>query len=370
MNMILKNQSLLVAGLLPLVLFGWFVPAPIAQIDFWVLWLVAMVVVALPMVFAEFALAKRSGQLPLVGVAVLTREADANTFWRLFAWLAVALMLLLGGRMLATASNIVQQLPVGLPQVSSIVWLVGLSVLVVLASWLRIGVGVLAIVAAVAMFVLTLTISAGQVGQSPHWQVTATGLSEWATALGLALVCLGIGTGVYWQSVTGGYTQANLAKANHMGIITNVWLVWLVQVIVGVVVVLIRANVQHSNQQVMVAIYLVTLLLTASYLVYLCREQLTAKLNNLGLTLLVVWVAVVALGFLPIYWLDGLILLTSFVVTAMLAVFVGWQMKISHLRKTFNFSNELTYNLWRVAVRLVVPLACMLAVVGLILRFV
>ncbi|HNI62820.1 MAG TPA: hypothetical protein PLF28_05085, partial [Agitococcus sp.] len=37
-------------------------------------------------------------------------------------------------------------------------------------------------------------------------------------------------------------------------------------------------------------------------------------------------------------------------------VFVGWVMKISHVRKALNFSHEGIYNLWRVAIRLVVPL--------------
>ncbi len=34
------------------------------------------------------------------------------------------------------------------------------------------------------------------------------------------------------------------------------------------------------------------------------------------------------------------------------AIFAGWIMKISHLRKSMNFSNEAFYNIWRIAVRI------------------
>ena len=46
--------------------------------------------------------------------------------------------------------------------------------------------------------------------------------------------------------------------------------------------------------------------------------------------------------------------------------FAGWIMKISHLRKAMNFSNELFYNLWRIAVRLVLPLSIIVAMVAVI----
>ena len=45
-------------------------------------------------------------------------------------------------------------------------------------------------------------------------------------------------------------------------------------------------------------------------------------------------------------------------------------MKISHLRKSMNFSNELFYNLWRIAVRIVLPLSILLAMVAIIRQFI
>jgi K+-transporting ATPase A subunit len=41
-------------------------------------------------------------------------------------------------------------------------------------------------------------------------------------------------------------------------------------------------------------------------------------------------------------------------------------MKISHLRKAMNFSNELFYNVWRIAVRIVLPLSILLAIVSVL----
>ena len=49
----------------------------------------------------------------------------------------------------------------------------------------------------------------------------------------------------------------------------------------------------------------------------------------------------------------------------MYAVFSGWQMKISHLRKALSFDHEMTYNVWRIAMRVVIPLAIVLAIVGI-----
>ena len=47
-----------------------------------------------------------------------------------------------------------------------------------------------------------------------------------------------------------------------------------------------------------------------------------------------------------------------------LSVYSGWAMKISHARKELNLPSELLYNLWRVAIRIVCPLAIILVLVG------
>lgn len=86
--MMIRYASYFMAALLPLLLFRWFAPASIGEIDFWLLWLLAMVLVSLPVVYAEIALAYRSVDAPLAGMQKLTREADASPLWRSFGWLA------------------------------------------------------------------------------------------------------------------------------------------------------------------------------------------------------------------------------------------------------------------------------------------
>ena len=41
-------------------------------------------------------------------------------------------------------------------------------------------------------------------------------------------------------------------------------------------------------------------------------------------------------------------------------------MKISHLRKSMNFSHEAFYNIWRIAVRVVLPVSIVLAIVAVL----
>ena len=79
--MMIRYASYFIAVLLPLLLFRWFAPASIGEIDFWLLWLLAMVLVALPVVYAEIALAYRSVEGPLAGMQKLTREPNMAKLW-------------------------------------------------------------------------------------------------------------------------------------------------------------------------------------------------------------------------------------------------------------------------------------------------
>ena len=61
-----------------------------------------------------------------------------------------------------------------------------------------------------------------------------------------------------------------------------------------------------------------------------------------------------------------LLIVWGLVICLIYAIFAGWIMKMSHLRKALNFSNEGFYNLWRIAIRVVVPLSIILAMVAVI----
>ena len=101
-----RLPAMLIAVLMPLLLFRWFAPTLAWQLDFWGLWLLAMILVGLPILYAEGAMAVRAGQqnLPVLGMQTLTREADKSVGWRSFAWLAVVLVMLVAGLGLDSAS--------------------------------------------------------------------------------------------------------------------------------------------------------------------------------------------------------------------------------------------------------------------------
>ncbi|MNP26072.1 hypothetical protein D3C76_1189100 [compost metagenome] len=61
-----------------------------------------------------------------------------------------------------------------------------------------------------------------------------------------------------------------------------------------------------------------------------------------------------------------ILMLWGLLICLIYAIFAGWIMKISHLRKSMNFSNELFYNLWRIAVRIVLPLSIVIAMIAVI----
>jgi len=69
----------------------------------------------------------------------------------------------------------------------------------------------------------------------------------------------------------------------------------------------------------------------------------------------------------PIF--NNLLILWGLVISLIYALFAGWIMKISHLRKSMNFSSEAVYNIWRIAVRIVLPVSIILAIVAVLGQF-
>ncbi len=360
-----RLQPLLIAGLLPLLVFAWFTPQISGQIDFWLLWLVAMVLVGLPLVFAEVGLAHRSGTTPLVGLPKLTREADVSTVWRGFGWLTALLLLIVTGHLLASASGLL--LPtlngMALPALLGILVLVviGLSFTKQMAGWLAVGLAVIAIV-----------VNFTQPHTGMAWQMTAVSLPEWTTAVLLALVSVGAGTGLYWHArasqLLSGESEANNCEngsknASKLIASRQVLPVWGLQMLVGA----LMAMTVTPTSQLAGSIYAIAMVAGAGYLVNVVTHQLSLFWQQQAFNFLaLVIVALVATGFafLPTAILNQLLVVISLVCALWLAVFSGWQMKISHLRKSLNFGSEGMYNLWRIAVRIVVPLAIILALVG------
>ena len=122
------------------------------------------------------------------------------------------------------------------------------------------------------------------------------------------------------------------------------------------------ANAQIPNLALVVAI-----VSAAALLLQMAREQLLQRQLNI----VIQWLLILAAVFVwaipamsPIF--NTLLMLWGLVICLIYAIFAGWIMKISHLRKAMNFSNELFYNLWRIAVRVVLPVSIILAMIAII----
>ncbi|MFZ3074711.1 MAG: hypothetical protein WA114_00870, partial [Psychrobacter glacincola] len=116
-------------------------------------------------------------------------------------------------------------------------------------------------------------------------------------------------------------------------------------------------------------LYWAGVIFVASYLLHYSTQQLAHKFGLLVSLVITAVIAIVLVVAIPTIWLVGILVIISTIAVLLLSVFAGWQMKISHLRKSLNFGNEAFYNLWRVAIRLVVPVALLLALIGWVMQW-
>lgn len=376
--MMIRYASYFMAALLPLLLFRFFVSSSISEIDFWLLWLLAMVVVALPVVYAEIALAYRSTESPLAGMQKLTREADASSLWRSFGWLAAVVAIVIAALSISAASsNLLSALTElnGAADIPLFAIAAGLMVIAVLLSLL----GAAPLPIGLGLMALGLVLGVANGLPQISFAMTDVSLSEWARAVALALVSVGAGTGLYWFAQNLNYNQtltvanANNTENNRQPRAAAIYRasrlvlpIWLLQLVVGVIALFISGLNLPPVAQIL---YSVGVLFVVSYLLHYAAQQLAHKfgvLISLALTLVLGVLLVIAV---PTAWLVGVLVIISSVAVLLLSVFVGWQMKISHLRKSLNFASEGFYNVWRIAIRIIVPLALVLALLGWILQW-
>ncbi|WP_298808641.1 hypothetical protein [uncultured Psychrobacter sp.] len=375
--MMIRYASYFIAALLPLLLFRWFAPASIGEIDFWLLWLLAMVLVALPVVYAEIALAYRSVEGPLAGMQKLTREADVSPIWRSFGWLAALVSIVIAALVISGASTGILSALTELnsvPDVPSFAVAAGLMVIALLLSLL----GITPLPIGLGLMVIGLLLGFANGVPNAGFAMTDVSLTEWARAVALALVSVGAGTGLYWfgqnlvskQTVTA--VEANNQQANNRAATREyratklVLPIWVLQLLIGVVALFTSGMSLPPIGQLL---YWGGVLFVASYLLHYSTQQLTHKFGLLASLIITFAVALLLVVAIPTAWLVGILVIISSIAVLLLSVFAGWQMKISHLRKSLNFSNEAVYNLWRVAIRLVVPLALLLALIGWVMQW-
>ena len=374
--MMIRYASYFIAVLLPLLLFRWFAPASIGEIDFWLLWLLAMVLVALPVVYAEIALAYRSVEGPLAGMQKLTRESDASPIWRSFGWLAALVSIVIAALIISGASTGILTALTELnstPDVPSFAVAAGLMVITVLLSLL----GTAPLPIGLGLMVVGLILGIANGVPNISFAMTDISLVEWARAVALALVSVGAGTGLYWfgqnlvskQTITA--VEANSQQAQNKAArdyrATKLVLpIWILQLLVGVVALFISGMSLPPIGQLL---YWAGVLFVVSYLLHYSTQQLTHKFGLLVSLIITFVLALLLVVAIPTTWLVGILVIVSSVAVLLLSVFAGWQMKISHLRKSLNFSSEAFYNVWRVAIRLVVPLALLLALIGWVIQW-
>ncbi|WP_171063728.1 hypothetical protein [Acinetobacter soli] len=321
------------------------------QLDFWLLWLGSMVILALPVCYLEIALARRSKTTALNALSRLTRDADASSKWRLVGWLAVVFIAFLAGGILSHASMLLpQQFTLG---VAPNLLLIVLAVLAFGLSF--VSRQILLLITAIA---LIASIALGQVydaAQLQPWHWTSLEFKEWGNATVLALVASGLGMGLYWQTTVKQVDQQTSASAS----VLPIWLAQLVAVI--------AFGFVSIQQTVPVLTWVVAALMASALLLQLAREQLIERQAALALQWAVPVVAVVIWA-IPAIQAEFYILtmLWGLLLCLIYAIFAGWIMKISHLRKSMNFSSELFYNLWRIAVRIVLPLGIVLAMISVL----
>lgn len=316
------------------------------QIDFWLLWLSTMLILALPITYLEIALAKRSKMTALNALSSLTRDADASQKWRLVGWLAVGFIPFLAGSILSNASQLLRQFAFQNVNVNLV--FIGLAIAAIVISFLSRKIIVLCTVIGVLAAIVVAQLQGTALGA---WHVTPVQLSEWGSATVLALVASGLGMGLYWQTSLATIKQQDVATKTVLPI-------WIAQLLAVIAFGFFAVNSLASGFAFVIAV-----LGGAALLLNLVREQLLERQFNLVLQWLLIVVALCVWAVPAMHpVLNTLLMLWGLIICLIYAIFAGWIMKISHLRKSMNFSNELFYNLWRIAVRVILPLSIIVAI--------
>jgi len=319
------------------------------QLDFWMLWLATMLILALPVCYLEIALAKRSKTTALQALSSLTREADSSQRWRIVGWLAVVFIPFLAGAMLNHASNVVSIANLEVQQPAILAGLVIAALLLSLIPRLiLVGITTIGVIASLVL--------ANVMGTAlPEWQLTPVQFSEWGNATVLALVASGLGMGLYWQSSLAAVKQQDVATKT----VLPIWIAQLVAVI--------AFGFFAVKAEVPAFALIAAIVAAAALMLQMAREQLQQRQINVIIQWVIVAVATLVWlipNITPVF--NNLLILWGLVISLIYALFAGWIMKISHLRKSMNFSLEAFYNIWRIAVRVVLPVSIVVAIIAVL----
>lgn len=380
----------------------WEFPLAVARhggLAFILVWLLAVALLAWPLRMAEIMIGRRSRRGLAEGMAVLTREADTGRGWRVLGWgMALTGFLTLTGMGLTAAHGanwFLQSLghgpAAGAAEANNgggpiVLTLLALALAGALA-WRGVqALGSLYLGVLAVLTVLILVAAAQSFGSAgtlfARFAPAELGLAGVLTAARFALYTLGGGLGVLF--LVGTYLPGSVRIAGLVGrtLASQVMLTLLAAVALSPLAGAVGAVPQGAGFQLdalplllaqqsgalpwlVMAVQLLAALAAGAILVeplvVMLMEKGVPRLPAIGLLVglaaalqIAVWLlggveAAAAVG----NWRRGLVLLLLLV----LALFTGWVMKISHCRKELALPSEGIYNAWRVAVRILVPLA-------------
>lgn len=370
-------------------------------IAFVLTWLLFLVLIALPLRMTELMLGKRSRRGLIEGMAFLTREADTRTSWRLPAWLGLLagfvglpVLVLLGGWGLAFASHHALSVTVLTADTGTSAWLAGSAAVASFAAvlaWfgLQRVAPVFALVLVVTLIALlyaaAVGVSSGGLAAMFSAHGVSLGLSGVALAARFAASSLAGGIGLVWLIGSYQKPERGIAPVVIQTLLVQAVLALLVALAVAPVAAIAASLPGHALTQQLPAaltsqgiaasaVYQV-LALAAGGLLTVLLEQAMLFLQERGFAKQSAFIAVLVLMLAPVgalaatshlLWLDALLSVArcgALLSLLGLCIFAGWVMKISHARRELGLPGEFVYNLWRVAVRIVCPLAILLALV-------
>lgn len=320
------------------------------QIDFWILWGGSMLILALPVVYLEIALVKRSKTSALNALSTLTRDADASHRWRAVGWLAIVFIPFLAGGVLFNIAQIIA-VSAQVALSTQIIFAIG-AVFAVALSFLNRQI-LVALTALGVVISFAMGLFAGTTLQP--WHVTPVEFSEWGKATILALVASGLGLGIYGQTQLAQESITENATRSALPI----WIAQLLAIVAfGFFAV---SSVLPAYTTFTAAVFIAALLLN------LAKEQFVQR----NIAFPIQWIVLVVALFIwvvpqSVTVFNPLLMIWGLVICLIYSIFVGWIMKISHLRKAMNFSSELFYNIWRIAIRIVLPLSIITALIAYI----
>lgn len=320
--------------------------------------MLGVLLVALPLNLAERVLAVRSGAALIVGMQKLTRDADAPRFWRAPAYLSVLLALVASAYLTLMGSVAATQLLQSSLHQQDGLWhaelvLPVVAVLLLALAMLR----HLGHASMLWLFILMALLAVAAYSQQQQISMPLTAGVAWPSAAAISPLLQGALLGGAGLLARWPEQQAVPRQAPTLQ--------FAMFLLAGLAIVAAMLNPLVSAITVLMAALLaITVLLSPLYQALRSRGMSTLA----SVVLMFALVQLLVEGtwyFFYDEWLTELlqVLAVAMALNAILvAIFVGWLMKISHARKALSLPNEWSYNLWRIAVRWVAPLTLLLAI--------